>query len=80
MLSVAKLLGKKETCDGTTTQFEEVDQEWDHLKHTNSQAALLCSALLCSALLCSALPAKPLTPGLAGDSPDGDAVALGIPS
>jgi hypothetical protein len=52
MLSVAKLLGKKETCDGTTTQFEEVDQEWDHLKHTNSQAALLCSALLCSALLC----------------------------
>jgi len=70
MLSVAKLLGKKETCDGTTTQFEEVDQEWDHLKHTNSQAALLCSAL----------PAKPLTPGLAGDSPDGDAVALGIPS
>ena len=75
MLSVAKLLGKKETCDGTTTQFEEVDQEWDHLKHTNSQASLLCSALLCSAL-----PAKPLTPGLAGDSPDGDAVALGIPS
>ncbi len=65
MLSVAKLLGKKETCDGTTTQVEQVDQEWDHLRHTNSQAAL---------------PAKPLTPGLAGDSPDGDAVALGIPS
>lgn len=28
--------------DGTTVQVQQVDQERDHLIHTNSQAALLC--------------------------------------